>query len=390
MRTIYSRSPFLIVVNEATQVEGKIELFIWKKNETEPTGTASYTLTKSIPSTTQKACVWDVSPYIKERITFDVNIIDGDYDYAFETFDNWCYVRIKRYYKTSGGSFTLLDNTLYNSVYGYTDYLQGASSIPSQNQTFTIGGDTIRTLYTTAVKHTLGESLFGVGQISLLIDYVSTATYDVVYNVVGGSQLYTYNLNSIGGGPIGVSASYYIGVPLPYTSNTETVYDIQLWRNGSLYQTIGKYQLLDTCKYKDSCINYINRYGGVETMTFVGKKADNLEVKRTEYNLMQDLTVTTTNATYNTSLGQTRSFNVNGSKTIKLNTGWVAENFSNNMEDLLLTETALFYNQYTYFQQAAPVQIKSSSLKYQTHLNDKAINYELDIELAYNTINNVI
>ena len=104
---------------------------------------------------------------------------------------------------------------------------------------------------------------------------------------------------------------------------------------------------------------------------------------------MQDLITLGPNTYYNTSFGQSRNFNVNGSKTIKLNTGWVPENFSNKMQDLLLTETALFYNQYNVFQQGNAIQVKTSTLKYQTHLNDKAINYEIDIDLAYNTINNV-
>jgi len=69
MRTIYSRSPFLIVVNETTQVEAKIELFIWRKGQTEPV-TPTITLSKSIPSPTQKGCVWDITPYINGKILF--------------------------------------------------------------------------------------------------------------------------------------------------------------------------------------------------------------------------------------------------------------------------------------------------------------------------------
>lgn len=389
MRTIYCRSPFLITVNETTQVEGKIELFIWKKGETEPTGTASYTLTKSIPSTTQKACIWDVSPYIKGKISLSA-ISPDDPDYAYETYDNWCYIRIKRYYKPSGGSFTLIDNTLYNSVYGYTDYMQGANAIPYGAASFTFGNDVVKCLYNTSVKQSMGESLTGIGQISFLIDYNSSNTYDVKY-FGNGSILQEFYLNSPYGSIVtGSSASYYIKVPLPYTTNENVVYDIQLWKNGTLWQTVGKYQFVDACKYFDSCINYINRYGGIETMTFYGKKTDTLEVKRTEYNLMQDFTTGTTNVTYNSSVGQSRNFNTNGSKTIKLNTGWVDENFSNKMQDLLLTETALYTNQNTLFQQGIPIQVKTSTLKYQTHLNDKAINYEIDIDLSYNTINNVV
>jgi hypothetical protein len=387
MRTIYCRSPFLLNVNETTQVAGKLELFIWRKDQTEPT-IPTITLSKNIPSTTQKVCVWDISPYIKANINFSV-IQPDDPDYAYEVYDNWCYVRVKRYYKPSAGSFTLIDNTLYNSVYGYTDYMQSTNAIPYGAASFTFGNDIIRCLYNTSVKQTLGDSSYGVGQISFLIDYNSSNTYDIKY-FGNGSILQEFYLNSPNGSIItGSSASYYIKAPLPYTSGQNITYDIQLWKNGSLWQTIGKYQAIAACKYQDSCINYINRYGGVETITFIGKKTDTLEVKRTEYNLMQDLITSGPNTYYNTSLGQSKSFNVNGSKTFKLNTGWVTENFSNKMQDLLLTETSLFYNQYNLLQQGNAIQVKTNTLKYQTHLNDKAINYEIDIDLAYNTINNV-
>ena len=121
-----------------------------------------------------------MSPYIKGKIKFNVTLDDPDY--VYETFDNWCYVRIKRYYKTSGGSFTLIDNTLYNSVYGYTDYKQGANALPYGFSTFTFMNDTIRCLYNTTVKQSIGGSLNGVGTISFLIDYNSSNVYDIKYS----------------------------------------------------------------------------------------------------------------------------------------------------------------------------------------------------------------
>ena len=39
--------------------------------------------------------------------------------------------------------------------------------------------------------------------------------------------------------------------------------------------------------------------------------------------------------------------------------------------------------------QTLPINVSSSSLKYKTQLNDKIINYTIEIEFAYDTINNI-
>lgn len=394
MTTIYCRSPFLVPIDEASQVSGKLELFIWKKGETEPV-TPTITLTKNIASPTQKELYWDISPYIQDKIEYNLNVIDGDY--AFETTKNWCYVRVKKYYNTTvGGAYILLTNTLYNSVYGYTDPLQGPNATPGGNSTYNIvnpgGTDIIKVLYNTSVTQTIGSDIinYAFGQISFLIEYTSGEDYYIRYRTSAGI-LYDYQLtNPVG--PISTTASntYYICVPLPYTADAGTIYDIQLVKDTSVYAGIGKYQLLESCKYSDSAINYINRYGGLETIPFFAKKTDTLDIKKTSYNLMNKINVISSSSiTYDTRIGQSRDFNVNGSKNIKLNTGWVNENISIKMQDLMFSETALFTNGIAAYQQNVPVKIKTSSLKYQTHLNDKTINYEIDIELSSDVINNI-
>ena len=39
--------------------------------------------------------------------------------------------------------------------------------------------------------------------------------------------------------------------------------------------------------------------------------------------------------------------------------------------------------------QTLPINVSSSSLAFKTQLNDKLINYTIDIEFAYDTINNI-
>jgi hypothetical protein len=68
-------------------------------------------------------------------------------------------------------------------------------------------------------------------------------------------------------------------------------------------------------------------------------------------------------------------------QTVKLNTGFVDENYINFIFDLFASETVLL--------DGIPAQLKSKSLPYKTGLKDHNINYEIDFEYTYNLINNV-
>jgi hypothetical protein len=124
MEVIFVRSPYFIAVDETSQVESKIELFIWHKGESEP-ASATYTLSKKAASATQTKNIYNISNYVKEFIdiikpTFVFTAIE-------ENANNWCYVKVKRYYSTTpnNASPTLLDTTTYVAANGYTNYLDG-------------------------------------------------------------------------------------------------------------------------------------------------------------------------------------------------------------------------------------------------------------------------
>jgi hypothetical protein len=122
MKTIFVRSPYFIEVDEAAQVGSKVELFIWNKGTTEPT-LPTYTISKKIPSTTQRKNVYNISSYAKQFI----DIVNPTFVSAptEEEDTNWCYVKIKRYKEVSVGSYTLLDTTTYVALNGYTNYIGG-------------------------------------------------------------------------------------------------------------------------------------------------------------------------------------------------------------------------------------------------------------------------
>ena len=76
-----------------------------------------------------------------------------------------------------------------------------------------------------------------------------------------------------------------------------------------------------------------------------------------------------------------KSFNVNGKDSIKLNTGWVNESYSEVIKQLMLSETIRIDD--------VPVNITSKSSPMKKGINDKNINYEVSFMYAFDSINNI-
>ena len=113
---IYARSPYFITVNESGQVGSKIELRIWNDPNSKPTA-ATYTFAKSIASTSQRANIYNISPFIREYID---SIKPSD-----NTNSMLAKIEVIRFKETAVGSYTSLDTTTYYSTAGYTNYSGG-------------------------------------------------------------------------------------------------------------------------------------------------------------------------------------------------------------------------------------------------------------------------
>ncbi len=75
-------------------------------------------------------------------------------------------------------------------------------------------------------------------------------------------------------------------------------------------------------------------------------------------------------------------FNVNGNQSVKLSSGFVPENYSDLIQDLLVSEVVLL--------DGLPVKVKTQGTTLKKSLIDRNINYEIEFDYAFNLINNVI
>ena len=359
MEVILTRSPFFITIDEASQTGSKVELFIWHKGETEP-ATPTRTLTKSAPSPTQRENNYNIANYIKEYL----NIIAPTTTTTVVEEDNeqWCYCKVKRY-KVVVATTTLLDTTTYIGLNGYTDYIGG------YNQSYT---DNVLPLVSPKIKryyhNTTGYS--DGSYFNLLIQETSpNDTIELTYYDASGSVSSVVSL---------LSDDDYL-YRVPYMLN-----DIDLINGGyvkiynvsdaTLITSIYSTPLCEP-KYTPALLSFLNRDGGWQFLTFFKAKSESYESKSKDFALLPDA------VDYNPLRGQSQNFNFVASRKIKINTGWVDENYSEIIQDLFNSETILLDN--------VPVQLKSSSFQFKTKLKDRVINYEFDFEYNFNQINNV-
>ena len=84
---------------------------------------------------------------------------------------------------------------------------------------------------------------------------------------------------------------------------------------------------------------------------------------------------------YNVNVGSRKVFNVNGTESIKVNSGFVNDDYAETIQQLMLSERILV--------DGKPAKLKSNAIEKQKQLNTKMINYQLEFAFAYDIINNV-
>jgi len=342
MKKIFVRSPYTIAINEVGQIGSKVELFIWNANIAEPT-TPTYTMSKKIVSETQTENVYNISnkcvEFINEKNPIYTSIV------ATESFKNWCFAKVKRYKETSSNVFVLIDEESFICFDGYTSFLAGAN----QDETT----DNIP-LFNTDIKIYKQEGT---------TEYVNVWLDESPYWYFEDATETLFQIESVG--------SLY---KIPYSINGT----YKILKLGVNLREKFRFKVESICepKYTPIVCSFINRFGGWSFLTFFKAHQKSIEVKSSTFNLMPE------SWNYNTFVGSNKQFNFNGTKKITCNTGWVDENYSELIQDLLVSQVILLDD--------IPVVCKSTSNEEKTQLKDKNINYTINFEYNFNLLNDVI
>jgi hypothetical protein len=368
MKVVRVRSPFIIDIGAygSTHIGSKIILTIWN-NGAEPTvgQNGYYEFSKNNPSATQKETYYNVSNYVKEFID-NIKPTKIASSPSYEDSNEWVNFRVKKSWY-NGTIYTEISNIQYVGVNGFTTYTQGLNAIQDY---FTTGILTNKAIS----KNLLTSSSANKSYVNCIVDFLSAYRLEIIYVKLDLSFSFTVNITGLTG---------VKNLKIPMTTNNANFalgnrLDMNLYdaTNAQVASDSVYVYVNDECKYTPVECTFINRYGGWEFLTFFKAQTNSVSVKGTDYKLTQSA------INYNTAIGQFKTFNINGKQTVKLNTGFVDENYSELITDLLLSETVLL--------DSKPVTVKTQGSDLKTSLKDKLINYEMEFEYAYNLINDVV
>jgi hypothetical protein len=376
MSKINARSPFYISVTADNLTSCKLELFIYTgtqgvgaTNNDRPT-TATYTLRSFA---IDEVCVFEISELVRDYFT---NSFDGDY----ATDILWVDYRTTETHQNDvqpTSSFTQL-----KGFYGYGFFEDGSNPQNSQgllqsNTTIVKLDDApatiaVDTSTTTQVTYELNGQQVYTKAISSSTN--SNAQIEYVTSGINGSDEFEDRVIQDGGIFEGSDC-------LSEFSKEYTLFDFD-----TIYvdTTSGVTKLTvkseSECKFTPYKVTFINKFGVLQDIWFFKRTNEALTTKTEKFkrNIIS-------NATYNISNHQDKTLTKNGKEKLTLNTGYYPEAYNDVFKEMQLSEDCWIEIN----SQTLPIQVTSSSLAYKTQLNDKIINYTIEVEFAFDTINNV-
>lgn len=134
-------------------------------------------------------------------------------------------------------------------------------------------------------------------------------------------------------------------------------------------------------KYSPNKVTFINKFGVQQDLYFFKKSVEKMMTKKESYK-----SYNISNGNFSRTEHTSRDYNITSNESISLSSGFVPEDYNEVFKQLLLSEKVWITNEdnLTY-----PVNIKTSDISYKTNLNDKLIEYTMEFEKSYNTINSI-
>ena len=245
----------------------------------------------------------------------------------------------------------------------FTTQFSVGSSVTIANEEFTVSTITDNLNLTVNTPHTIGAT--GVAIYSTYIDHTVEA-YDLSNNGLGSNII-----------PQKSNSSQIIRNFIVTPSMSSVFFDF----NGNEQEVI--VDVLRCSKYEAINLMYVNKSGMKTYFPFILKSIE--KIKSSSDNFNRSL-VNYSSLSSNSGLHASRKRITGTKQSFVLNTDWIAEYYVKQLEEVLLSE-------YVWLVKGAenpiPVNVTTSTMEKKTHLNDKLINYSIELETASNYINTV-
>ena len=146
-----------------------------------------------------------------------------------------------------------------------------------------------------------------------------------------------------------------------------------------------KVNSLEECKYEPKKVTFINKFGALQDMYFFKKVVETMNVSKESYkaNILLD------SGTYDSSSHVNKDFNVIGKESISLSSGFLSEEYNEVFKQMMLSEKVWVTDIVANKEQVSPINVKTSDITYKTSLNNKLVEYTIEFDKSFDTINNI-
>ena len=143
-------------------------------------------------------------------------------------------------------------------------------------------------------------------------------------------------------------------------------------------------EILQECKYEPKKVTFINKFGVLQDIYFFKKAVERMNVKKESYksNILSGSTYDRNNHVY-------RDFNLEGKESVSLSSGFLSEEYNEVFKQMMLSEKVWVTNITEDGEQVLPINVKTSDITYKTSLNDKLVEYTIEFDKSFDTINNI-
>ena len=143
-------------------------------------------------------------------------------------------------------------------------------------------------------------------------------------------------------------------------------------------------ETLQECKYEPKKVTFVNKFGALQDMYFFKKLVESMNVEKESYksNILNASSYNSYNHVY-------RDFNVVGKESVTLSSGFLDEEYNKVFKEMMLSEKVWITNITESGEQVLPINVKTGEITYKTSLNDKLVQYTIQFDKSFDTINNI-
>jgi len=364
------RSPYYLKYTATDLTKVSIKLHIYQGTEGTDKGIHQYELTNDVIDGTDYV-VFEVSEFVRDYFDFE---FDGT-NYTSNT--QWLTVDAELF---NDDVLLSTQTANYLAFDGYTEFQDGLNAEGSRDKLMTTSTIVL------PENETMHIPVYSEDVLSVtLYRYITGAT---TTNTLWNQETQQWNVNE----------DYWADEA---TSTPEVVTDTALLSQGKIQYfavsdetglvevntaTESKIMVVKpspTCLYGHRKVTFINKHGAYQDFFFMGTQKETVNYSSSDYKASK---IDFGTMSYSFQSGQEKRYDVNSSKTITLNTGWIPEDLNSALEEMLMSESVWI----TENSQTVPVIPINDTLEKKTRLKEGLINYELAFKYAFTNNNTVI